>query len=391
MADPSVRVRCYNVGFGDCFLVSFFGNGDLWQMLIDFGNAPTNSNAIFQAIANDIFHETGGRLDVVVLTHEHLDHLEGFYSQRKVFNRMEIGQVWMGLPSQPDYYDLYPNAEPIKKLRTAAEVFLSQCEQRNLALAPSFYAILANNLTNKERIDYVRGLSHGSPVRYFMRGDSIPGDELPQGMSIQVLAPEADQSVYYRRSSAEMALYRRGLLGMAPTERDVDQEDRRWLFRDVPRDLDEVPDNLSPADWRQLRNGIRTGAIEGIRALDKAENNTSLVLLIEFAGKRLLFPGDAELESWTMMGRHFPAQLRDIDFLKVSHHGSHNGTPVDQLDTLLPVSRKRQATVMVSTMSKVYGTQNPVPDRATLQNLKSRCRQLISTDGNQNLFVDAHL
>ena len=55
--------------------------------------------------------------------------------------------------------------------------------------------------------------------------------------------------------------------------------------------------------------------------------------------------------------------LEPIDFLKVSHHGSHHGTPEHLLDRLLPTGRRDdRPPSLVSTQSKVYGTQDPVPD-----------------------------
>ena len=36
-----------------------------------------------------------------------------------------------------------------------------------------------------------------------------------------------------------------------------------------------------------------------VRILDGALNNTSLILLFEVGGKRLLFPGDAQIENWS--------------------------------------------------------------------------------------------
>lgn len=75
-----------------------------------------------------------------------------------------------------------------------------------------------------------------------------------------------------------------------------------------------------------------------------------------------------------MLAKKCPTQLKPVDFLKVGHHGSHNGTPSNQLDRLLPKSNKSKATIMVSTQSKVYGTQNPVPDEDLMTDLEGRCK-----------------
>jgi len=67
-SDTTIRIRAYNVGFGDCLLVRIpDGSATRW-LLIDFGNAPGQQNDRFQDIAEDIEKETGGHLDVVVMT-----------------------------------------------------------------------------------------------------------------------------------------------------------------------------------------------------------------------------------------------------------------------------------------------------------------------------------
>lgn len=389
MAKPSIRVRSYNVGFGDCFLVTLRDEARTWNMLIDFGNAPTNSDAVFEGIAKDIQAETSGKLDVVVMTHEHLDHMAGFYSQRKVFDNCQVDYVWTSLPSHPDYYKKYPKAEPLKKLREMAAGFAADSERRRITMAASFYTMLLNNLSNADRVNYVRNLSKDpNRVLYLKRGSSVLGRPFPKSFRFHVLAPEADASIYYGSESHNLTSLRRGLLHSGA---DAEPEDRKWLFKEVPQTRGGIPPNLSSADWRRLRESIQTGAVDSVRAIDRAQNNTSLVFVLEFAGKRLLFPGDAELESWEIMKKKCNHQLRNIDFFKVSHHGSHNGTPRELLNQLLPVQRKDKATIMVSTMSRVYGTQNPVPDEETMKDLKQRCMKLISTDGDRRMFIDVHL
>jgi beta-lactamase superfamily II metal-dependent hydrolase len=71
---------------------------------------------------------------------------------------------------------------------------------------------------------------------------------------------------------------------------------------------------------------------------------------------RLLFAGDAEERSWKTMARE--GVLTPVHFLKVSHHGSHNGTPTDAdfepiLPAVPPDNRPRQA--VISTWRDTYG------------------------------------
>jgi len=63
-------------------------------------------------------------------------------------------------------------------------------------------------------------------------------------------------------------------------------------------------------------------------SLDKMLNNTSIVALFTFAGKHMLFPGDAQYGDWAYWYKKTGAEvLSDICFYKVAHHGSMNATP----------------------------------------------------------------
>ena len=83
-----------------------------------------------------------------------------------------------------------------------------------------------------------------------------------------------------------------------------------------------------------LSNGLAFAAKE-----TSIQNNLSVVLLIEWKKRRLLFVGDAEWEgefkegkhngSWNVMWeKHRKTHLKaPLDFLKIGHHGSINATP----------------------------------------------------------------
>jgi len=75
-------------------------------------------------------------------------------------------------------------------------------------------------------------------------------------------------------------------------------------------------------------------------ALDKAVNGTSLVLMFQIGCTYLLFPGDAQWGTWQMVLADFDWQslLKQTTIYKVSHHGSHNGTPPQFIDKYLPPS-----------------------------------------------------
>lgn len=48
-----------------------------------------------QEVVADIATETGDKVDVLVTTHEHWDHLSGFQQAKDVWDRIAIGELWM--------------------------------------------------------------------------------------------------------------------------------------------------------------------------------------------------------------------------------------------------------------------------------------------------------
>lgn len=90
----SIEIRVYNVGFGDCILLTFRTrtNGrskklESYRVLIDFGSTGRNSDGptlleVAKHIVEDCrSKDTTAELDAIVVTHRHRDHLSGFGGQ----------------------------------------------------------------------------------------------------------------------------------------------------------------------------------------------------------------------------------------------------------------------------------------------------------------------
>jgi competence protein ComEC len=65
------------------------------------------------------------------------------------------------------------------------------------------------------------------------------------------------------------------------------------------------------------------------------ENGASIVLRVDFAGRRVLLTGDAEAETLEALAVARPNDVR-ANVLKVSHHGSKNNSPRTFLDAVFP-------------------------------------------------------
>src|SRR4051812_15747340 len=75
--EPPVRIRFYCQGIGDCHLLRFSRSGGYFWMLIDCGvhSSVSRGTESINAIVDDIASLTANHLDVIVLTHEHWDHV----------------------------------------------------------------------------------------------------------------------------------------------------------------------------------------------------------------------------------------------------------------------------------------------------------------------------
>jgi len=379
-----VTVRAYNVRFGDCMLLSIANGAAERHALIDFGNAPAGvkreggRNDVFEPIARNIRTRTNGVIDLLVMSHEHLDHMEGFRDQRAVFDGMTVRQVWMPIMSRPGYYEEFTKARPQKAALLALAAFVERWQQANrFRLVPDpIQTVVANNnmfdLSNVERVDYLRRLA--KTTRYFScsRKSGSAQHGLGAGVKVDVLAPESDASVYYGRLP-DHAFGLGERLSHAASTMHGRHRGGRALRR---------PPHMPADEFDRLKDEIAELDMSSVFAIDKAANNTSLVLRITVGDKVLLFAGDAEEESWAQMVRR--KTVTPVDFLKIAHHGSINGMPFkgqgSVLDALLRTNKR--TTALVSTCRGVYGESKDteIPSHELLDALKQRCRRVVVTE-----------
>jgi beta-lactamase superfamily II metal-dependent hydrolase len=377
----SLRVRAYNVGFGDALLVSVPEDGDRGQptlrhVLIDVGNVltgPGGRDEVFETVFRDVERQLGGgSLDLYVMTHEHLDHVQGCYWAARSLDpplRLEVRHAWLTASAEGDaYYARFPEA---RRRRLAMLEGFEEIRRLHLALLAAgrpvpgpLTALLANNdpRSTGRCVEHLRTLA--PETTYVYRGCSLDGAHPFREAKLSVWAPEQDTSSYYRRLRRRppAATGAAGDGGVAE-----------------PALIDpEPPAGVDPDSFRQLLDWRRSGHFENLLAIDAAQNDTSLVLLIEWRGWRLLFPGDAEIGSWETMAK--AGVLRPVHFLKVAHHGSANGTPRGEtLDRILPREAPdgRPRVALASTLPEVY---RGVPDEDTFRELAGRGLSVVSVD-----------
>lgn len=106
-----VEVRMYRQGHGDCFLLTFKRSGNRrtpFHMLIDCGMKKGSQAVEGQSvpeILNTIHAQTGGKLDLVVITHEHEDHVSGFPKpgdDAHPFSKFKVEELWLAWTEDPN-------------------------------------------------------------------------------------------------------------------------------------------------------------------------------------------------------------------------------------------------------------------------------------------------
>jgi len=360
----TLRVRLYNIRFGDAVLVTFPDNGTTRNILIDVGNVLSGKggdDSVFKPVVEAIKAELGGNpLDLYVMTHEHMDHIQGLpYAKEKAQIELDVDFAWITASAAPDYYDTHPNAK--KKKLEAVAAYEQIAAYLQAAPDKKLEGLMLNNnpRSTADCVSYLRGLPGKTTFVY--RGVPLDGTHPFEEAKLSVWGPEEDTSSYYR-SLQPVAL------GVTAATAEGDggpgEDAKPTIVTPSP------PAGVDVGAFYNLVESRRTGLHDNMLAIDKAANNTSIVFMLEWRGWKLLFPGDAEQESWRMMDEQ--NVLEPVHLLKIAHHGSWNGTPQGAiLDKILPPvapdARKRYAVV-----STCLDTYSGVPDSTTLTTLGAR-------------------
>ena len=386
MANDRIRIRLYNVLFGDAILVSIpdadaNGQSLMRHILIDVGNVLSGGGGnddVFGPVLEDVVAEVGDRgVDLYVMTHEHLDHVQGLLAAAKRAPPIEvpIDTVWLTASAHPDYYTDHPNAK--KKFDESQAVY--RAIRRHLNAAPEsadrrIVTLLENNnpRRTKDCVDHLRTqLTTPDRVHFVHRKFETGGKHPFRQAELEILAPEEDTSDYYGRFKPMSLGADSGLSSAVAVSTTP-------------------PSGVDATAFYNLVDIRSSGAMSNALAIDKARNNTSVVFTLRWEGRLLLFTGDAEVRSWKTMARE--CDLEPVDFIKVSHHGSHNGTPAESiLDLILPPDRPAQDQP-VAVVSTCLDTYNKVPHEPTMTELAGRCSKVVSTVGAplfQDIFIKA--
>jgi beta-lactamase superfamily II metal-dependent hydrolase len=359
----SITVRMYNVGFGDCFLLTFHSADRDRHVLIDYGStAPPRINRavpdFMSAIAKDIAEVCKDGLDVIVATHRHRDHISGFSTDGAKtgdiigsLNPAHVIQPWTEDPDTAT--DAKTATIPIANgsntdkithfvaslndMHSVASTILDRIARRNLIAGSETIGQLSfigeNNLQNLSAVKNLIAMGKKTKAHFVNAGMTFNG--IIPGVKITVLGPPTlKQSEAIRKERSQdpnefwqfrsfWASQRIASASAAGAKRGS-----KWFAQH--RTLPKASRSPNMRWFIDQSQNIRAGQmLEIVRDLDGVMNNTSVILLFEIGNQKLLFPGDAQIENWSfaLQNKGWSDLLRDVSLYKVGHHGSLNATP----------------------------------------------------------------
>jgi hypothetical protein len=402
-------VRMYNVELGDFIYLRVPDTNRTVHILIDCGtlSGMDSLQARLEELKHELPQDAQGKrvLDLLVVSHPHLDHHKGFTPEN--FQDILVKNLWLS----PAYDRSNPNAMGFFALKDATHRALTSLA----GFAEGQLKLEVDGLLEMNKSEIIQHLCNGmgqglTPL--FVSADT-PAEDLQlfesEDIQLNVLSPMGNIDGYYMGGTGlEVSLYGDvpGLsLGAETMSLEQSQAFSKFLAGGYerlcqPENLGEpdLPQNISAHDFIKLRSRLKSNALALAEMTGKIENNLSVVLLLEWHGRRLLFPGDAEWSSayqgevkpgrcngaWNVMWAERKAQLAlPLDFLKVGHHGSENATPWtpqkenkpehpinEILYAMLPLDRNQEAVSVVSTnRTNRYPS---IPNRELLEELAKR-------------------
>jgi beta-lactamase superfamily II metal-dependent hydrolase len=385
----SVIFRMYDTGsVGDCLLLLFRkGETVTFKMLIDCGGWNTNAPQVEKCVKN-IRDTCGGELDLLVLTHEHEDHVSGFNQARDIFNEIKVKEVWMSwIEDKTDEIGKILKEKYGKKLKEVKKMTLEaiaalKANARRNTKVKGFGAsmnkkmmnmqdtlalvefeegkihgknLAAKRRTNDDAVEYVR--NKGKAINYRLPGEVISDLKGAEGMKFFILGPPRDADMrFFKIDMEEEEMYhlalnsRTNVMARSSRQRIVEsgislQEGSSPFGPEYMMEGQQQKDfkkmyESPDYSWRGIETDWQESAAAIALRVTALTNNTSLAMAVEFeSGKVILLPADAQSGNW--MGWHKPdvtealkqeggkdtnELLQHTVFYKVGHHGSHNGT-----------------------------------------------------------------
>jgi hypothetical protein len=350
--EKGVKVRMYRTGLGDCFLLAFPkkpmppDSRDAFYLLVDCGvyfRTPEPDNATrIRTIVKHIAASTGGGLDLLVITHEHWDHVSAFHPSQaqSIFEQIDLRKLWMAWTENMDNplaKDLHDGRRAARAALTNALTRMDGLKSQGLAVSTDACALVGNlldffggpvqeaggdlgaagaaalgakkSVQTEEAMLWIRETYGQDKAQFLQPGDGPLPLEGVSGARVYVLGPPEDPALikHYNPSASGAEVYPKAMAaaieasffaafgvvpesaGALPTGDDVKEAQRMSLpFDESYQTLsaqaktdDFFRAYFDAEPWRRIDGDWMEAASEFALQLDSATNNTSLAFALE--------------------------------------------------------------------------------------------------------------
>jgi len=435
LAVNNVKIRMYCLGTGDCFILKFCHNDAVeFTMMIDCGSCQ-GGPAEFKPYVDHLAKYVNNSVDLLVVTHEHNDHVNGFAKCEDIFKDFKIGQAWFAWTEDPD--DPTGAAKELQKKRSKMKLAFGNAMNAMSASTKNLARSTGNDFYAKTSFDnnkvFLKGLETLAEInlpaagaaggalpgmtkikqilkdkkvktKYWNPGDSATHPKA-NGIKFHVLGPPMEREYIFKDGKQGTDVYKKMALSLNDSSLAANSFVNMGgtSISDLPFALHfSIPDNGSEVaeecadvmarykkdSWRKIDDDWLSSAGSLALRLNSHINNTSLALAIEFTDseKVLLFPGDAEYgswESWHEIEKWKPKKATDKHFVedllnrtvfyKVGHHLSYNGTALQKGIMMM----EHEDLVSMATLDRnriSKGWKSTMPNKLLMQELIKRCK-----------------
>lgn len=333
-----LEVTFLDVGQGDAILISLPNGGNVF---IDGGS--TSSKNIYEKVIEPFLKYKGvRRLDFLFLTHSDADHENGW------------AQALSGNAYIPDIYNLVLNGSDYSKYLELRE----------------------------------RALKYGASEYGALKYDTSEGDTSEGGISGCVTSKYTGALAWLNNAEAdEINARMEGIVDIDAVEDIEDIEDIATALADKDTEILCAEYGMeyvfgecsivslnepghSDANANVDRKAYKTGFSK--TGTGESENDNSIVLLLQYKGKSILFTGDmtSKMEADVAEAVRY-CGVDSLSILKVGHHGSKYSSSEEFLASIMP-----QAAVISCAARNTYGH----PHKETLQRLEDVGALVLRTD-----------
>lgn len=428
--DKGFEVRMYRLGTGDCFALKLFTKGEKpIKILIDCGAKSGTKKRLKEPIA-DLLNYVDYEVDILIVTHEHTDHVLGFDKCSNLFSSLTVNQLWLGwtendrdskvkewkaeygkkklqIKKAIDSLEKITDSGIIKsrlndKYRSRAILNLHSQFNKSLKSFANLNGI-GSYVNGLKGMEFIKKNLNCNTTKFLKAGD-IEQYDSNEKLKFYILGPPSNWDYVKKEHGKGNESYKhnkdldfvKNFSGFDYNESSENLFDKEYITR-----TKKIKNDYSNEEWRMI-DFEWLNMVGGLALrLNRGVNNLSLVIAIEFVdtGEILLFPGDAEIGSWESWheiqwkckkdGEQLTTEdiLNRTIFYKVAHHMSHNGTAKELgLEMMTDPNLTAMATIDYSVIHSNW--KNTMPNRMIMNELLRKTQGRLILMNNKNIFCD---